>query len=111
LSVLIEVAGLAIVRTWQTFDWGIIVRKIAKCGILALFTLLLFIYFMFCILGGGPQDFTGTLQPKREMLLKETSPEPALIKKKIKIFLILYKEMQNGAVAKSYMTNVLLIYC
>ncbi len=32
----------------------------------------------------------------------------ALIKKKIKIFLI-YKEIQNGAVAKSYMTNGLLI--
>ncbi len=32
-----------------------------------------------------------------------------LIKKTIKIFLI-YKEIQNGAVAKSYMTNGLLIY-
>jgi hypothetical protein len=32
-----------------------------------------------------------------------------LIKKKIKVFLI-YKEIQNGAVAKSYMTNGLLIY-
>ncbi len=36
------------------------------------------------------------------------SAENALIKKKIKIFLI-YKEIQNGAVAKSYMTNGLLI--
>jgi hypothetical protein len=30
--------------------------------------------------------------------------------KENKIFLI-YKEIQNGAVAKSYMTNDLLIYC
>jgi len=33
----------------------------------------------------------------------------ALIKKKNQIFLI-YKEIQNGAVAKSYMTNGLLIF-
>jgi hypothetical protein len=33
----------------------------------------------------------------------------ALIKKKIKIFLI-YQEIQKGAVAKSCMTNGLLIY-
>jgi hypothetical protein len=33
----------------------------------------------------------------------------SLIKKKIKIFPI-YKEIQNGAVAKSYITNGLLIY-
>jgi hypothetical protein len=32
-----------------------------------------------------------------------------LIKKKIRFFLI-YKEIQKGAVAKSYMTNGLLIY-
>ncbi len=32
-----------------------------------------------------------------------------LIRKKIKFFII-YKEIQNGAVAKSYMTNGLLIY-
>jgi hypothetical protein len=32
-----------------------------------------------------------------------------LIKKKIK-FSLIYKEIQNGAVAKSYMTNGLLIY-
>jgi hypothetical protein len=34
---------------------------------------------------------------------------PKLIKKENKIFLI-YMEIQNGAVAKSYMTNGLLIY-
>jgi hypothetical protein len=37
------------------------------------------------------------------------SAENALIKKKIKIFLI-NKEIQNGAVAKTYMSNGLLIY-
>jgi hypothetical protein len=33
-----------------------------------------------------------------------------LIKKKIKFSSYMYKEIQNGAVAKSYMTNGLLIY-
>jgi hypothetical protein len=37
------------------------------------------------------------------------SNETTLIKKK-KIFSIIYKEIQNRAVAKSYMTNGLLIY-
>jgi hypothetical protein len=36
-------------------------------------------------------------------------PLPALIKKENQIFLI-YLEIQNGAVARSYMTNGLLIY-
>jgi hypothetical protein len=35
--------------------------------------------------------------------------QDTLIKKKIKFFLI-YKEIQDGAVAKSYITNGLLIY-
>jgi hypothetical protein len=35
--------------------------------------------------------------------------EPTLIKKENQIFLK-YKEIQNGAVAKSYMTSGLLIY-
>ncbi len=34
----------------------------------------------------------------------------ALIKKKIKFSSYTYKEIQNGPVAKSYMTNGLLIY-
>ena len=34
----------------------------------------------------------------------------SLIKKKIKLSSYIYKEIQNGAVAKSYMTNGLLIY-
>jgi hypothetical protein len=33
-----------------------------------------------------------------------------LIKKKIKFSFYMYKEIQSGAVAKSYMTNGLLIY-
>jgi hypothetical protein len=38
-----------------------------------------------------------------------SSERSALTKKKKKIFLI-FKEIQNGAVAKSYMINGLLIY-
>ncbi len=38
-----------------------------------------------------------------------SAKEPTLIKKENQIFLI-YKEIQNGAVAESYMTNGLLIY-
>jgi hypothetical protein len=43
------------------------------------------------------------------MLSIGSSERSALTKKKKKMFLI-YKEIQNGAVAKSYMINGLLIY-
>jgi hypothetical protein len=42
-------------------------------------------------------------------LKDKRTPITTLIKKENTIFLI-YKEIQNGAVAKSYMTNDLLIY-
>jgi hypothetical protein len=42
---------------------------------------------------------------------REKKPESYTDKKENQIFLILvYKEIQNGSVAKSYMTNGLLIY-
>ncbi len=57
------------------------------------------------------QNISGTLA----CILKDTYENifsfksSTLLKKKTQIFLI-YKEIQNGAVAKSYMTNGLLIY-
>jgi hypothetical protein len=48
--------------------------------------------------GGG-----GGLRPRQYMALTYTD------RKEVQIFLI-YKEIQSGAVAKSYMTNGLLIY-
>jgi hypothetical protein len=45
----------------------------------------------------------------RKVLSSSSSVEATLIKKENKILLI-YKEIQNGVVAKSYMTNGLLIY-
>ncbi len=51
----------------------------------------------------------GSTLLKRKPARKWIRTQNALIKKENQIFLI-YKEIQNGAVAKSYMTNGLLIY-
>jgi hypothetical protein len=50
----------------------------------------------------------GSLQ-KESLAVKQSGREAALIRKKIKIFLV-YKEIQSGAVAKSYTRKSFLIY-
>jgi hypothetical protein len=47
--------------------------------------------------------------PWKSLLPSGNLSDASQIRKEIKIFLI-YKEIQNGAVAKSYITNGLLIY-
>jgi hypothetical protein len=46
---------------------------------------------------------------KKELHLPQLKPVAALIQKKNQVFLI-YKEIQSGAVAKSYMRKGFLIY-
>ncbi len=55
---------------------------------------------------GGGGGVTATLTTCKTL----PPPSPHTDKKEKKIFLILYKDVQNGALAKSYMTNGLLIY-